>query len=97
MIIYDKDQMPERIYIDLCDGAWSADKIYSSDNVEYVRADRYTALLEAAVSVNHHLFEITDTLLNRQISEREMADMIDDAQLALYKWIRFCDRKVEEA
>ena len=70
----------------------------NSDNVDidYVRRDRYIALLEAAVSLHYHLFELTDTLLNRpDKGEREIADMLDDAQPALDKWNRFLDGKEE--
>ena len=62
MIVYDKETMPDRIYIDLCDGAWSADKIYSSDNVEYIRTDfareRINALLD--ILLDNHLVMVSD-------------------------------------
>ena len=96
----DKTEAPKKIYLQHYTGAWN--RVYSyfrrnDDDIEYIRADRYIACLDAAVSLHHHLFEITDALLNRpDIGEREMADMIDDAQLALDKWTRFCDGKVEE-
>ena len=96
MIVYDKETMPDRIYIDLCDGAWSADKIYSSDNVEYIRADRYAALLEAAVSLHHWLFKIRRTYARLGNPSYHGRKMLDDAKLALDKWDSFCDGKVEE-
>ena len=75
--------------------SWSAKKMYD-DDVKYIRADRYIALLDAAVSLHYHLFKLTDTLLNRpDVGEREIADMLDDAQPALDKWNRFLDGKEE--
>ena len=54
MIIYDKAKLPERIWIYTLDGIWTADKIYGSDNVEYIRADfvreRINALLELSAA-----------------------------------------------
>ena len=95
----DKTEAPKYIciqhYFDAYNRAQSNSRMYD-DDIKYIRADRYIACLDAAVSLHHWLFEITDTLLNRQVSEREMADTIDDAQLALDKWDRFCDGKVEE-
>ena len=49
-------------------------------------ADRYAALLDAAVSLHHWLFEIVND---------PGLDAPDDAQLALDKWDRFLDGKEE--
>ena len=92
----DKTEVPKNIWLNPEYMVWRSKKV-DDDDIKYIQHDRYIACLDAAVSLHHHLFEITDTLLNRQVSEREMADTIDDAQLALDKWNRFCDGKVEEA
>ena len=64
----------------------------NKDDIKYVRADHYYACMEAGCSLNYHLFKLTDALLNRpDVGEREIADTIDDAQLALDKWNRFLD------
>ena len=72
---------------------------HNSTDVIYHSADAYHACLDAACSLNYHLFEITNTLLNDPVTihnEREMADMLDDAQLALDKWNRFLDGNEKE-
>ena len=72
-------------------------KYKQAGDFKYVHTDYYHACFEAAVSLHHHLFEITNTLLNRpDVGEREIADMLDDAQPALDAWNRFLDGKEEE-
>ena len=64
----------------------------NKDDIKYVHANHFHVCFEVSVSLHHHLFKITDTLLNRpDVGEREIADMLDDAQPALDKWNRFLD------
>ena len=85
-----KTEAPKQIWLnDMM--SWSVKKMYNND-IKYVRADSYHACMEAAISLDHWLFEITNTLLNRpDVGERETADMLDDAQPALDAWNRFLD------
>lgn len=88
---------PERIWLNWDIKVWGTARTYK-DDIKYYRADRYHACMDAGCSLHYHLFELTNALLNRpdiSESEREMADMIDDAQLALDKWNRFLDGKEE--
>ncbi len=86
MIIYDKDKMPERIWIHTQGGTWDAEKI-SSDDLAYVRADHYDALLDAAVSLEYWLREIVNNTALAPLN------LLADAQPALDKWDRLCDGK----
>lgn len=87
---------PTLIWIDPEESFYYLRKYKRDDDIFYVRADRFNACLDAACSLHYHLFEITDTSLNRpDVGEREMAEMLDDAQLALDKWNRFLDGKEE--
>ena len=54
-----------------------------SDTYKYIRADRYHACLEAAVSLHHWLFEL--------VHHEHTPEVYADAQLALDKWNRFLD------
>ena len=91
-------ELPKRIWVHI-DGyhciTWSNYE-EGFNGVEYWRADTLHACMVAGSSLNHHLFEITNALLNNpEVTGREMADMLDDAQLALSKWDRFLDGKEE--
>ena len=70
------------------DRQWSSIKLHT-DDVKYIRADRYTALLEAAVSLHYHLFKIMN---NENPFNHEL---FEDAQLALDKWDRLLDDEEE--
>ena len=85
-------EAPLLIWIDPEESFYYLRKYKREDDIKYVHANHFHACMEAAISLDHWLFEITNTLLNRpDVGEREMADMIDDAQLALDKWNRFLD------
>ncbi len=88
------EKLPKRIWV----SPYAYSPSMPDDGVEFVRADRYAACFSAGCSLHHHLFKLTYALLNRPDigeSEREMADIIDDAQLALDKWNRFLDGEEE--
>ena len=71
-------------------------KYKQAGDIKYVHTSYYHACFEAAVSLHHHLFKLTDTLLNRpDVGEREIADMLDDAQRGLDEWNRFLDAEEE--
>ena len=87
-------EAPKTIWITL--NSYVRQKKLRDNDIKYIRADHFHACFEAAVSLHHHLFELTDTLLNRpDVGEREIADMLDDAQIALDAWNRFLDGKEE--
>ena len=88
-------EAPKRIWASEDSRQWSSIKFRDND-IKYVHANYQHACFQAAVSLHHHLFKITDTLLNRpDVGEREIADMLDDAQIALDKWGRFLDEEEE--
>lgn len=67
-----------------------AEKQEDDTDIKYIRADRYTALLDAAVSLHHWLFELVKTY-DDGIQRSYEREMLDDVQLALDKWNRFLD------
>ena len=67
---------------------WSHKKV-ADDDIKYIRADRYTALLEAAVSLADVLWRVVSV-------EVVTSELLEDAHLSHEKWNRFLDGKTEE-
>lgn len=84
-------EMPKQVWIERNTVIARLMAIRTNDNeVKYIRANRYNALLDAAASLHHWLFEMVKTYDygNPRSFER---DMLDDAQLAIDKYNRFLD------
>ena len=83
-------EAPKNIYLHNHDDAFNRAISYTPINdtsIKYVRADRYAALLDAAVSLEYWLCEI--------VHGAESSSICYDAQLALDKWSRFLNGKEE--
>lgn len=87
---------PKRIWLQ-DDGdciTWCSSKD-GDDDIKYYRADRYDALLDAAVSLHHWLFELLDkeivTPANCYPEGSDIREAIESAQLAIDKYNRFLD------
>ena len=85
---------PKYIWIDTDESFYYVDIYKRDDDIKYIRADRYTALLDAAVSLHHWLFELRK-LCDDGVHRCYKTEMLEDAQLALDKWNRFLDGKDE--
>jgi len=90
----DKLEAPKRIWVDPDEANYYVEMYKFPDDVKYIRADRYTALLEAAVSLHHWLFELKKEVEQDLIDDEEF-QILQDAQLALDKWDRLLDDEEE--
>ena len=90
---------PKYIWIDTDESFYYVDIYKRDDDIKYIRADRYTALLDAAVSLHHWLFEMKKKFVPfisaDVLTQEDYNDIMESAQLALDKWNRFCDGKDE--
>ena len=90
---------PKIIYLQYRENnKWNEGHSYSrmnEDDIKYIRHDSYAALLEAAVSLHHWLFELLDkeivTPANCYPEGSDTREVIESAQLALDAWNRFLD------
>ena len=95
-------EAPKQIWLHHYDDRWNTSISFEDlggNEIKYVRADRYGALLEAAVSLHHWLFEVVDKIVpimgEYVTAPKEHDDIAESAQLALDKWDRFLDGKEE--
>ena len=96
------EEAPKYIYLHNHDDAFNRAISYTPINdtsIKYIRHDRYIALLDAAVSLHHWLFEVVDKIVpimgEYVTAPKEHDDIAESAQLALDKWDRFLDGKEE--
>ena len=82
-------EAPKRIWASIHDymviGVWGIEVLREEGDIAYIRADRYDALLDAAVSLNYHLLKMRDAVIAGSITFDKRTELLADAQLALDK------------